>query len=129
MTASDANRLRHMLDAAREAVEFGAGLALPLYPVERLQNLPRGVVQRDRASVGTAHGAIRGGQRAQQPFHFGGVQAGVDFDGGPAGDGGADAAPQIVERGAAQFGFGDFQNRFTTAPFTEMPANKPRARE
>src|ERR1035438_10772710 len=87
MTASDANRLRHMLDAAREAVEFGAGLALPLYPVERLQNLPRGVVQRDRASVGTAHGAIRGGQRAQQPFHFGGVQAGVDFDGGPAGDG------------------------------------------
>jgi uncharacterized protein with HEPN domain len=25
MTASDANRLRHMLDAAREAVEFGAG--------------------------------------------------------------------------------------------------------
>jgi uncharacterized protein with HEPN domain len=25
MTASDANRLRHMLDAAREAIEYGAG--------------------------------------------------------------------------------------------------------
>ena len=71
-------------------------------PVERLQDLPRGVVQRDRAAVRAAHRAIGGGERAQQPFHLGGIEAGVDLDGGAAGDGGADAAAQVVERGAAQ---------------------------
>jgi hypothetical protein len=65
-------------------------------------------------AIGRPCGQLMGqsvsGQRAQQPFHLGGVQAGVDLDGRAAGDAGADAAAQIVERGAAQLAFGDFQN-------------------
>jgi len=61
-----------------------------LNPVERLEDFPSGVVHGDGPSVRAAHGAIRSGQRAQQPFHLGEIQPHIDLDGGPAGDGSAD---------------------------------------
>ena len=78
--------------------------------MEGFQDFARGIVHRDGAAVGATHGAIGSGQGAQQPFHLGGVQVLIDLDGGAAGDGGADVAAEIVERGAAEFGFGNFQN-------------------
>ena len=78
--------------------------------MERLEDFARGIVQGDGAAVRAAHGAIGRGQRAQEPLHLGGVQARVDLDGGPAGDGGADAAAEIVQRGAAQFALGGLQD-------------------
>ena len=78
--------------------------------MEGFQDRADGVVQGDGAAVRAAHRAIGGGERAEEPVHFGAVQAGVDLDSRAAGDRGADATAQIVERGAAQFCFADFQD-------------------
>ena len=56
------------------------------------------------------HGVFAGGEGAEEPVDFLGFEAHVDFDGGAAGDGGAEAAADFVEGGGAEFAFGDFED-------------------
>src|SRR5215472_11455436 len=79
-------------------------------PMERFEDLAGGAVHRDGAAVGTAHGAVGGRERAQQPLHLGEIEAHVDLDGGAAGDGRTDIAPQVVERGAPLLALGGLQD-------------------
>ena len=47
--------------------------------------------------MGAAGGVVSPRERGQQPFHTGGIEGHVDFDGGMAGDGGGDAGASGFE--------------------------------
>ncbi len=78
--------------------------------MEAFQDVARGVAQSDGAAVGAVGGVLALGEFVEEPLHLLLVQPHVDFDGGAAGDGGADVAADFVERGPAEFAFGGFEN-------------------
>ena len=78
--------------------------------VETLQNIAGGIAQGDGAAVRAAHRTGRRGEGAQEPVDFGRLETRVDFDGGAAGDGGGDAAAQVVQASFAKLALRDFQD-------------------
>src|SRR5579871_7008456 len=66
-------------------------------PMKTLQDFTGSVAQSNGPAVRTTHGARGRRKGPQKPLNLSGFQAHVDFDRGPAGDGGGHRSLQIVQ--------------------------------
>lgn len=78
--------------------------------MEAFEDVAGGVAKRDGTAVRAVGRMFAAGEFREEPFHFLLVEAHVDFDGGAAGDGGADVAADFVERCAAELALGGLQD-------------------